>query len=106
MSTVRMMVSLPAPIERAASITPGSTGTRFCSTRREVAKLHGCQEDDERNRAHDVDDDVKDAVDDRVLEQVAGAGAIEHHAEDQAEESADDEGDEHHGQGLANGFEQ
>ena len=69
-------------------------------------RLHGCQEDDERNRAHDVDDDVKDAVDDRVLEQVAGAGAIEHHAEDQAEESADDEGDEHHGQGLANGFEQ
>lgn len=69
-------------------------------------RLHGCQEDDERNRAHDVDDDVKDAVDDRVLEQVAGAGAIEHHAEDQAEESADDEGDEHHGQGLADGFEQ
>ena len=40
MSTVRMMVSLPAPIEREASITPGSSGTRFCSTRREVAKVH------------------------------------------------------------------
>ena len=40
MSTVRMIVSFEAPIARAASITPWSTGTRFCSTRRDVAKVH------------------------------------------------------------------
>ena len=27
-------------MERAASMTPGSTGTRFCSTKRDVATVH------------------------------------------------------------------
>ena len=40
MSTVRMMVNFEAPMARAASMTPGSTGTRFCSTSRDVAKVH------------------------------------------------------------------
>ena len=34
------MVNFEAPMARAASITPESTGTRFCSTSLDVAMVH------------------------------------------------------------------
>src|SRR6516164_2023701 len=112
-STLKTIWLVLAPMAWAASMRPRSTsrsadGEWHDRCRRADRRAHhetrerdhGDEQDDERRRAHGIDDHAHHAIRGDVLQHAVTVGEIQQHAERQADGRAHESRDAHHDERL------